>query len=66
MKRLKRREEISAMQSGITAVHQFHFSREHLLAREPAGVFFPVQSIQQLQTQRDSAAQLKHQHGVWV
>lgn len=54
------------MQSGITAVHQFHFSREHLLAREPAGVFFPVQSIQQLQTQRDSAAQLKHQHGVWV
>jgi hypothetical protein len=67
MKKLKRREEISAMQSGITTVRPFNFHQDYLPTKEISWDIPIARARPELQVQRYPEAQLnRHQHGVWV
>jgi hypothetical protein len=67
MKRLKRRTEISAMQGGILAVHQFHFQREHLPVKETSIVLLMAHAAAELPPHRSPAAHLNQRPpGVWM
>jgi hypothetical protein len=67
MKKPKRGVEISAHQSGGTAVGQINCDREFLSAKKTLRVISLARSRPELEVQRYPAAQLnRHQHGVWV